>query len=160
MSDDELKRLSLDVSSLVPNARDALRQEMEQRQIQTATIHWDSHVPDRFGGEFSSDRKALAMDRYRNGYSIARAVAQFGATIKFVAILLGCLIAVVGFVAGKESSAVVIICLLSGVCVAVAGYCVGVIVQAAGELLKALFDTAVNGSHFLDDDDRARVMFS
>ncbi len=40
MPDEDLQRLALDVQSLVPDARDALRSEMERRQIADASIDW------------------------------------------------------------------------------------------------------------------------
>lgn len=160
MLDGELERISLDVSSLVSNAREALRREMERRELQTETISWDCPDPERCEYDTSVNWNALAIDRYRNGYSIANAVARFGATVKVIGIFLGGLISVGGLVAAHEWATGAFIFLLTGVCVAFAGYCIGVLVVSAGELLKALFDTAVNGSHFLDDDDRATVMFS
>ena len=38
------------------------------------------------------------------------------------------------------------------------GYILGVLVQAAGQSMKAHFVSAVNTSHFMNDDQRAEVM--
>jgi len=37
-------------------------------------------------------------------------------------------------------------------------YALGVLIRAAGELMKAPFDCAVNLSHLLNDDERASLM--
>jgi hypothetical protein len=42
MSDDDLRRLSLDVGNLVPKAREALRAEMERRHFPIAEIDWSA----------------------------------------------------------------------------------------------------------------------
>ena len=40
MPDDDLQRLSLEVATLVPNAREALRAELERRQFSVVDIDW------------------------------------------------------------------------------------------------------------------------
>jgi hypothetical protein len=42
MSDDDLVRLSLDVQSLVPQARTALKVEMERRQVAVDSVDWSA----------------------------------------------------------------------------------------------------------------------
>jgi hypothetical protein len=48
--------------------------------------------------------------------------------------------------------------ILIGLLIGGFGYILGVLVQSAGQSMKAHFDTAVNTSHFLNDDQRAEVM--
>ena len=160
MSDDELERLWRDVSSLVPNAKEALQGEMERRQLPTEIGPIKMPGPEKSQCISAVNLKQLAMDRYENGYLIANGLARLGTVAKVFAISLGCIIVIDGFVSEHGGTPAAFTYLFFGVLAAVVGYCVGVLVQAAGELLKALFDTAVSGSHFLDDDDRARVMFS
>jgi hypothetical protein len=54
MPEFELERLSLDVESLVPQAREALRQEMERRSLVVESIDWAAQQPtpkmDKVGG--------------------------------------------------------------------------------------------------------------
>lgn len=111
-------------------------------------------------------RAVQAMDRYRDGYLHARAIDGFGAAVKVIALLVGGLLVVVGMYACGGSSnsfggigeiggiAIMLIGLLAGGM----GYILGVLVQSAGQSMKAHFDSAVNTSHFLNDDQRAEVM--
>jgi hypothetical protein len=114
----------------------------------------------------NKDRAALAMYRYRDGYLHARTIDGFGATIKAVALLIGFLLAFGGIIACAGSSNSFggigeiggVLLVLGGLLIGGFGYILGVLVQSAGQSMKAHFDCAVNGSHFLNDDQRAEVM--
>jgi len=109
-------------------------------------------------------RAEKAMARYRDGYRIARSIDSFGFQVKVVALLVGGLLAFGGVkvLSGNGSNGfdegiglgVIVIGLLAGGI----GFVLGVLVQSAGQSMKAHFDCAVNGSHFLDDNQRAKVM--
>jgi hypothetical protein len=43
MSEDDIQRLSLDVKSLAPEARTALRLEMESRRLSAENVDWNAH---------------------------------------------------------------------------------------------------------------------
>jgi len=110
-------------------------------------------------------RSAMSMSRYWEGYLHARALNGFGATIKAVSLSVGGLLALIGFFSCAKSQNNMFdspiggfLMFLFGVFVGAFGYVLSVLVQAAGQLLKAHFDCAVNGSHFLNDDQRAKVM--
>jgi hypothetical protein len=48
LPDDDLQRISLDVQSLVPQAREALRTEFERRHLQAETIDWAAQsIPEK-----------------------------------------------------------------------------------------------------------------
>ena len=112
-------------------------------------------------------RVVRTMERYRDGYIHARAVNGFGAAVKVVALIIGAILVFAGLQAfnsttpgfgsgiGEIGGVVIIVAgfLLGGL-----GYILGVLVQSAGQSMKAHFDCAVNGSHFLNDDQRAEVM--
>ena len=109
------------------------------------------------------NRAANAMDRYRDGYGIASAIDNFGGVIKVIALILGgCLVLAgiiscfgdTGFLSGTIGTGLII----AGLFVGCFGFILGILVRAIGQLMKALFDVAVNGSHFLDDAQRAKVM--
>jgi uncharacterized membrane protein (UPF0136 family) len=110
------------------------------------------------------DRTAKAMDRYREGYVYARTINGLGIFIQVVAYVIGCLLALGGLIVyvsmDRELFAIAggVSGFVSGLLIGVVGYILGVLVQSAGQSMKAHFDSAVNTSHFLNDDQRARVM--
>ena len=104
-------------------------------------------------------RTALTVARYQEGYTIARAIDRFGGVIKDAALIIGSLLALIGLIVCFNNSAMIGIPLIFlGLLAGGIGYILGILVQSAGQLMKALFDVAVNGSHFLTDDQRAKVM--
>jgi len=160
MSDEDLIRLTSDLQSLVPSAREALRQEIERRHLQVEAIDWAAYpVP-------PSGRAAQAMARYWDGYLHARTIDGFGGVVKIVALVVGGLLVFGGFVSCASSAnsfggfgeVAGIMTMLAGLLVGGIGYILGVLVQSAGQSMKAHFDCAVNGSHFLNDDQRAQAM--
>lgn len=160
MSDEDLIHLTSDLQSLIPNARKALRQETEHRNLQVGTVDWAAY-PDPPSG-----RAAQAMARYWDGYLHARTIDGFGGVVKIVALVIGGLLMFGGFVScaisansfGGFGEIAGIMVMLAGLLVGGIGYILGVLVQSAGQSMKAHFDCAVNGSHFLSDDQRAQVM--
>jgi hypothetical protein len=160
MCDEDLIRLTSDLQSLVPNAREALRQETERRHLQIETVDWAAHPAPPSG------RATQAMARYRDGYLHARTIDGFGGVVKIVALVIGGLLAFGGFVSCASSAnsfggfgeVAGIMIMLAGLLVGGIGYILGVLVQSAGQSMKAHFDCAVNGSHFLNDDQRAQAM--
>jgi hypothetical protein len=100
----------------------------------------------------------MATVRYRDGYRIAGSIDGLGSVIKVVALLFGGLLALAGLAYFGESKEVSFVLVLMGILTGGIGYVLGILVQAAGQLMKALFDVAVSGSHFLTDDQRAKVM--
>ena len=107
-------------------------------------------------------RPGLAMTRYREGYLEARSINGIGAAIKTVALIVGGLMTFGGLIAFSESNGfgeiAGIASLLTGLGFGFVGFILGILVQAAGQSMKAHCDCAVNGSHFLNDDQRAEVM--
>jgi len=106
----------------------------------------------------SARQSAMATVRYRDGYRIAGSIDGLGSVIKVVALLFGGLLALAGLAYFGESKEVSFVLVLMGILTGGIGYVLGILVQAAGQLMKALFDVAVSGSHFLTDDQRAKVM--
>jgi hypothetical protein len=109
------------------------------------------------------------MTRYRDAYLHAKTVNGIGATVKVIAFILGGLIALVGFISCAESANANsfgsglgqlsgAITFLMGAGVGLLGFVFGVMVQSAGQHLKAQLDSAVNSSPFLTDAERAVVM--
>jgi len=103
-------------------------------------------------------RDNVAMSRYRDGYFTARSINGLGILIKKIAVVFGCLLALAGLAYFGENKLASFMLVLMGAIAGGVGFILGILVQSAGQLLKAMFDVAVNGSHFMTDDQRAKVM--
>lgn len=99
--------------------------------------------------------------RYSDAYVVARTVDGVGLTIKTVGILIGALLALASLASASKGGAGILLAFMG---IAVAGtiatvlFLLGTLASAQGQILKATLDTAVNSSHFLTDQDRARIM--
>jgi hypothetical protein len=107
----------------------------------------------------STEAEALKT-RYSDGYLLARVTVGFGTTIKIAGWFLGGLIALVlltvlGSIGGGGFG---LIGILLGAAVVFFFYICGVLVSAQGQVLKAALDTAVNGSPFLTNTEKAEIM--
>jgi hypothetical protein len=109
------------------------------------------------------------MNRYRDGYLHAKAVNGLGATVKVIALVLGGLVAVVGFISCSGSASMNSmgagigelgggLVFLVGAAIGLMGFVFGVMVQSAGQQLKAHLDCAVTASPFLTDQQKAVAM--
>jgi len=103
------------------------------------------------------------MNRYWDGYIHARAIDTFGGVVKVIALLIGGLLVLGGIIYSADSRGFLgalpaIMIVLSGLIIGGIGYILGVLVQSAGQSMKAHFDCAVYQSRFLNDDQRAKVM--
>jgi hypothetical protein len=94
------------------------------------------------------------QERYTDAYRVARALHWFGQIIK----IAGFLVAVFIFIDRAESLKSPGAGLTAGVVVGAILFISGIIVAAQGQMLKAVIDTAVNSSPFLDDSQRASIM--
>jgi heme/copper-type cytochrome/quinol oxidase subunit 4 len=112
----------------------------------------------------SSSEVASLMKRYTDAYLVARATNGFGILIKVIGIVIGILLALIGFMVASQSgprdpmSILGIIGIAFGVFTGALFYIIGVLVSAQGQILKASLDSAVNTSPFLTNEDRAKVM--
>ena len=99
--------------------------------------------------------------RYSDAYLVARSIDGIGVAIKSVGLVIGVVLAAASLAAGSKGGAGVVFAFMG---VAVAGaiatvlFLLGTLASAQGQILKAALDTAVNSSHFLSDQDRARIM--
>jgi hypothetical protein len=94
------------------------------------------------------------VNRYSNAYFSARAIVGFGTAIKAVGIVLAVLL-LLGTLASAQYLPVGI---PFAVVIGAMFFFWGIFVSAQGEILKATLDTAVNGSPFLSNEQRARIM--
>ncbi|MCO5332978.1 MAG: hypothetical protein M9893_03025 [Pyrinomonadaceae bacterium] len=107
--------------------------------------------------------------RYREGYLYARTIDGFGIAYQVIGVIVAILGLILGFALGAAASnprdsfgpdlaflgfLPFIIGLIFGAIL----FITGVVVRAGAQLMKASFDSAVNNSPFLTNDDRAEMM--
>lgn len=114
-------------------------------------------------GAVAESKEALSlMGRYRNAYTYARFIVGVGEVIKVVGITLAVLFFIALFATGSAIKSNPLISLFTGILVGgsigATFYVWGILVSAVGEILKASLDSAVNGSPFLANEQRARIM--
>jgi hypothetical protein len=99
--------------------------------------------------------------RYSDAYLVARTIEGVGVAIKTIGLLIGALLALASVGAGSKGGMGIVVAFMG---IAVAGaiatvlFLLGTLASAQGQILKAALETAVNSSHFLNDQDRARIM--
>ena len=111
----------------------------------------DPHLTDQ-----TKSGKHPIMSRYSDAYAIARSVSAFGATVKFLALVLGVGISILGCSSGSKELWVGAIGL--GAIAGLAIYVLGTLVAAQGQILKATLDTAVNSSQILNKNEMRQIM--
>ena len=114
--------------------------------------------------ETNSALKAYGQlsSRYHDIYQIADGMVRLGKIIKIVAVVVavtGVIAAIViasngGFGSDFASPAVVVV----GLCAGVGIFCLGILIGACGELLRALVDTSVNTSPLITDSEKATII--
>ena len=121
------------------------------------------------------DQSAKAISRYQAGYRLATSISGLSQICKGVGVLAGILAIVFG-VMGSETlmrpnasmvgmasvlaqhNVYLVSVILFGGLVALCGWIIGVALDGYGQYLQATLDTAVNGSPFLSNPQRAQLM--
>ncbi len=98
------------------------------------------------------------LTRYQDGYRAAKLINGFGQACKVVGLSLGGLIFLACASASSISNIAVVMGLVLGSIVGFAGWAIGVMISAQGQIAKATLDTAVNSSPFLSNEERAKIM--
>ena len=100
------------------------------------------------------------MARYKDGYSVARGAVRIGNFYKSLSIIIGIGIAVVGLLVAQQTNnaPLLIPALVLAFAVSAGLWMMGVLIAAQGQLLQAAFDTAVNTSPFLTNEQRSVTM--
>ncbi len=113
--------------------------------------------------------------RYREGYLYARAIVGAGIAVQVLGVIIGCILVLIGFVAGAAvagqgvgpldggvaaASGVIMGAIPAALGVFFGGilFVFGILIKASGQFLKAQLDSAVNSSPFLNNRDRAEMM--
>lgn len=110
----------------------------------------------------SSPEVTSLMNRYKDAYLIARATNGWGKLIKIFGLVMAVILVLLGlmFIADGDKTGqlmgaiLVVLSIIEGVW----SYIIGVLVSAQGQILKASLDGAVNGSPFLTNENRAKIM--
>jgi hypothetical protein len=107
---------------------------------------------------------SAVMKRYKDAYTVARVTNAFGGVIKATGIIIGGLLALIGFMVASSSgprdpvSILGIAGIVVGIIAGALFFIIGVLVSAQGQILKASLDSAVNTSPFLMKEHRAQIM--
>jgi hypothetical protein len=107
------------------------------------------------------DTSTRAAKRYKDAYLVARAVAAIGESMKYIGVVLGLIVVVVGFYIGNQLERGLMYSVggaVAGILVAIPLYLLGILVSAQGQVLKASLDVAVHTSPFLDTEQKAKAM--
>jgi hypothetical protein len=99
-------------------------------------------------------RSAGVQARYIDAYRVAGTMNAFGQSAK----IAGFIFAAVIFIYVTESMRSLGTAFIAGAVIGGIFFVIGIIVSAQGQMLKAVVDTAVNSSPFLDDNQRAATM--
>jgi hypothetical protein len=121
------------------------------------------------------DQSAKAVSRYQIGYRLARSMGGLGQMCQALGLLTGILVVLFG-VMGSETlmrpnpsmvglanyqtqhNVYLVSIIFFGALVAFAGWVIGVVMAGLGQHLNANLDTAVHGSPFLSNLQRAQLM--
>jgi len=99
------------------------------------------------------------LKRYKDAYLVGRTIVAFGGIIKGFGIVVGAIDAVVSLTLMKQGGSTLVLAgLLVGLVAGGIIYGIGILVSAQGQILAATIDTAVNGSPFLSDGQKANAM--
>ena len=117
------------------------------------------------GGSYRSQN---VVTRYKTGYRVASVITGLGTVVKVIGIVLAVLYVLAGLVSGIGGASLglpggsgalgLVIGIVGGAVVWLMFWLYGTLISAAGWVLKAMLDGAVNSSPFLSDDQRAEAM--
>ena len=102
------------------------------------------------------------LSRYREGYQVSTITSRLGKMITFGSLAVGGVLFVGGLIAyfkigGFDSVAGLAFSFL-GVCTALGGWWTGLLLSAAGQIMKSVIDTSVNTSVVLDYNQKESLM--
>jgi len=104
--------------------------------------------------------KRGVISRYSDAYTVAHTITGLGSTIKGIGVIIGLVIALMGFhvADSTQSGQLALEGLILGVIVCIPIYILGILVSTLGQILKATIDTAVHTSPMLTKDDMKKIM--
>ena len=148
------ERFSSDFQQKIPLLK-AKIDARSQRELNTQNKEYGAIGGNEMvGGQLPRGRDAV-VNRYRNAYRVAAALVGLGVAIKIVGAILAVIILIGALKAGES---VVLAGIVIAAVVGIQFWVISVIVEAAGEILRATLDSAVAHSPFLTDHDRLDAM--
>ncbi len=99
--------------------------------------------------------------RYQEAYTVAAAIIRVANLVRFVSIGVGALIIIVGFAQGSDAGFGPILiggALVAGLSLAAGGWISSMVIQAQGQIIHFMIDTAVNTSPLLDNSSKAQFL--
>jgi RNA polymerase subunit RPABC4/transcription elongation factor Spt4 len=112
----------------------------------------------------ASSQISAVVKRYRDAYLVANVVDGVGSLSKGIGIVIAGVLVLVGLISagsgrgGDTAVAMGVVIIALGVATGAWFYVLGILVAAQGQILKASLDGAVNGSPFLTNEHRAKIM--
>lgn len=111
----------------------------------------------------SAEIRNKLCQRYQQAYSSAAAIISFGNLVKFISVAIGAIIVIVGLVQATDAGYGTVLlggALVAGLSIAGGGWVSGMVIQAQGQIIHSMLDTAVNTSPVLDNAAKAQFLGS
>lgn len=111
-----------------------------------------------------SGQISAVVKRYKDAYVVARVVDGIGSFSKGVGLVIAAVLVLIGLLlaskgrTGDAAFALGVVVIASGAATGAWFYVLGILAAAQGQILKASLDSAVNGSPFLTNEHRAKIM--
>lgn len=111
----------------------------------------------------SAEIRNKLCQRYQQAYSSAATIISFGNLVKFISVAIGAIIVIVGLVQATDAGYGTVLlggALVAGLSIAGGGWVSGMVIQAQGQIIHSMLDTAVNTSPVLDNAAKAQFLVS
>ena len=111
----------------------------------------------------SAEIRNKLCQRYQQAYSSAATIISFGNLVKFISVAIGAIIVIVGLVQATDAGYGTVLlggALVAGLSIAGGGWVSGMFIQAQGQIIHSMLDTAVNTSPVLDNAAKAQFLVS
>jgi hypothetical protein len=109
----------------------------------------------------SAEIRNKLCQRYQQAYSSAATIVRFGNLVKFISLTIAAIIVTVGSFQATDAGYGPILlggALLAGLSIAGGGWVAGMVIQAQGQIIHSMLDTAVNTSPLLDNSSKAQFL--
>lgn len=111
----------------------------------------------------SGEIRNKLCQRYQQTYSSAATIIRCGNLVKYASAAIGAIIVTVGFVQATDAGYGTVLlagAIVAGLSIGGGGWIAGMVIQAQGQIIHSLLDTAVNTSPLLDNSLKAQCLGS
>lgn len=159
---EEFEAISRILAKRNGEVKDGATLNNETRPSESAANHTEKRIaaeepPHSRNGSAIPGTTAVTR-HYKDAYRTATAIVSFGSLIKVIGIILAVIILIACFVLGRELGSLVLGGIIMAVLVGGIFYVCGILASAAGQILYANLDTAVNTSQSLSLKDKADII--